>query len=121
MRVLKVTWFSRWARRQNIDDATLQRALDEIRRGLVDADLGAGLVKKRIARPGKGKSSGFRVIVAVRVGQRAFFLYGFAKNQSDNIRPSELSDFKKLATELQSYSDAYIDDLIDLGELVELE
>jgi hypothetical protein len=121
MRILKVMWFARWARHQGLGDAALRDAVDDICKGLIDADLGGGLVKKRIARAGQGKSSGYRVIIAVRVGRRACFLYGFAKNQAANIKPDALADFKKLAAELLGHPDAYIDDLIDLGELIEVE
>ena len=102
-------------------DADLRAAIGEIEAGLVDGQLGGELVKKRIARHGQGKSRGFRTIVAVRVGQRAFFLYCFAKNQRDNIKATELAALKRLASELMAYSEAELDKALERGALVEID
>src|ERR1700683_1838925 len=61
------------------------------KRGLIDADLGSGLLKQRVARAGEGRSGGYRTIIAYRAGDRAVFLYGFAKNERDNIGDDELA------------------------------
>jgi hypothetical protein len=66
-------------------------------RGLVDADLGSGLIKQRVARAGQGRSGGYRMLVAYRSRDRAVFLYGFAKNELDNIDPDELLTLKETA------------------------
>jgi hypothetical protein len=102
-------------------DADLRAAIEEIEAGLVDAQLGGELVKKRIARQGGGKRGGFRTIVAVRVGEKAFFLYCFAKNQRDDITGRELAALKRLATELMGYSEAELDKALASGALVDID
>ena len=73
--------------------------MDRARNGLVDADLGGGVIKQRIARKGGGRSGGFRTIVLFRRGERAFFVYGFAKSARENLRRDELETFRCLADE----------------------
>ena len=90
MQVFKTRWFARFARQENIADDGLREAIERAERGLVDADLGGGLIKQRVARQGQGRSSGYRVIVAYRAKDRAVFLFGFAKNELDNIGSGEL-------------------------------
>ena len=90
MRIFKTKGLVRFARRERIADARLIQAIERAERGIIDADLGVGLIKQRIARPGQGRSGGYRVIVAYRVRGRAVFLYGFAKNDLDNIGPDQL-------------------------------
>jgi hypothetical protein len=87
MKVFKSKEFIRFARREKIMDARLCEAVDRAVRGLIDADLGGGLIKQRIARPGQGRSGGYRTLMAFRIKRRAVFVYGFAKNQRDNIGP----------------------------------
>ncbi len=101
-------------------DAALCEAIDRASRGLIDADLGSGVMKQRIARPGAGKSGGFRTIILFRVGERAFFVHGFAKNEQDNIRNDELAAFKILAAELMAYDAAAIAMAIANGTLTEV-
>lgn len=87
------------SRKQSIDDATLWRAIANADRGLVDADLGGGVIKQRAARVGRGKRSGYRTIVLYRTAERALFVYGFAKNEQDNIEDADLKDYRQLADE----------------------
>jgi len=68
--------------------------------GLSSSDLGNHLFKIRVKKPNSGKSSGFRTIVVYRENDRAIFLYGFGKNERDNISTSELQHFKKLGNDL---------------------
>ena len=96
MRVFKTKWLSRFARREGIADKSLQEAIERAERGLIDADLGGGLIKQRVARAGQGRSGGYRTIVAYRVKQRAVFLYGFAKNERENIDPDELLTLREI-------------------------
>jgi hypothetical protein len=84
------------------------------------ADLGGGVIKQRIARPGKGKSGGFRTIILFRAGARAFFVHGFAKNDQDNIRDDELAAFKMLAAELAGYDDDALAKAIEAGVFMEV-
>lgn len=97
MRVFKTRWFARFARSERLDDKSLSEAIGRAARGLIDADLGGGLIKQRVARRGRGRSGGYRMIVAYRVKERAVFLYGFAKNERENIEPDELADLRLVA------------------------
>jgi hypothetical protein len=100
MRVFTVKPFGRFQRQERISDATLCQAVNDAERGQIDAELGNGLIKLRIARKGQGKRGGYRVLLAFRVEDRAVFLYGFAKNDRDNIDDDELVLFRKRAMEL---------------------
>ncbi len=88
--VFKTKWFARFARRERITDERLREAIDRAERGLVEADLGGGLIKQRVARERQGRSGGYRMLVAYRARGRAVFLYGFAKNEQENVGSDEL-------------------------------
>ncbi len=120
MRIFKNKSFARFARKARITDAVLCAAIADASRGLIDADLGGGVVKQRIARKGGGKSGGFRTIILFRIGERAFFVHGFAKNEQDNIRDDELAAFRLLAAEMLSYDDAALAKAIGNGTLTEV-
>lgn len=104
-RIFKTRWFARFARREGIADASLLDAITRAERGLIDADLGGGLIKQRVAREGKGRSGGYRTIVAYRAKRRAFFLYGFAKSDQANIGPRQLVSLRSLADHWQAEDD----------------
>ena len=89
--------------------------------GLFDADLGGGLLKKRIARPGQGKSGGYRTLVATNKGNRWVFVYGFPKNERSNIDRDEEEALKKLAAHLLSLSAQAVAQAEQAGELIEVE
>ena len=91
MRVYKTRLFAKFARRERIADRALIEAIERAGRGLIDADLGGGVIKQRVARVGQGRSGGYRTLIAVQFGERAVFLFGFAKNDRDNIDEVELS------------------------------
>ena len=97
MAVYKTKWFSRWEGKQDLNDAALCAAVEEMKRGLFEADLGSGLFKKRIARPGQGKSGGYRTLIATNRNSRWVFVYGFAKNERSNIDKDEEQALKKLS------------------------
>lgn len=120
MRVLKTKSFSRFARKAALDDASLCNAVADAERGLIDADLGGGVIKQRIARRGRGKSGGFRTVILYRRGMRAFFIYGFAKSDRANISQDELTALKELAAEMLAYDDAEITRAIESGPLIEV-
>ena len=120
MRVFKNKSFARFARKARITDALLCAALDAASRGLIDADLGGGGVKQRIARQGEGKSGGFRSIVLFQQRERAFFVHGFAKNEQDNIKDDELEAFKMLAAEMMAYDEDALAKAIANGTLTEV-
>jgi hypothetical protein len=94
VRIYKVKVFARFQRRERIDDEALAKAVRGAEAGLVDADLGGGLIKQRVARHGEGKRGGYRTVVVYRRGDLAVFLLGFAKNNRGNIDDDELEDLK---------------------------
>lgn len=120
MAVYLTRWFDRWARKQGLRTSALCVAVNEMTNGLFDADLGSGLFKKRVAKPGLGKSGGWRTLVASNRGNRWIFLYGFPKNQRSNIDVDEEEALKKLAAHLLSETAASLTQAREAGELVEL-
>jgi hypothetical protein len=98
MAIYVTRWFARWANQQGISKESLCRAVREMRAGLYEANLGGHLLKKRIARPGRGKRGGFRTLVATNFGDLYIFLYGFAKSDQENLEPDEVSELRKWAT-----------------------
>ena len=121
MRIFKTKWVARFVRRERIDDASLKDAIERAERGIIDADLGGGLIKQRVARPGRGRSGGFRMIVAYRTEERAFFLYGFAKNERENIEDNELEALRVVAAGMLVRDDAALERAKAEGELQEVE
>ncbi len=97
MRVFATKAFARFSSRLRISDASLIGAVERAGRGLVDADLGGGVIKQRVARQGKGRSGGYRTLIAFRIDDAAVFLFGFAKNERENIDARELSDWRLVA------------------------
>lgn len=97
MRVFKTKVFSRFAKRERITEKEICEAARRATKGLIDADLGGGVIKQRLARKGQGKSGGFRSIILFQRNEKMFFVYGFAKSDRDNIRKDELMAFRKLA------------------------
>jgi len=108
LRIFKDAWFCRFARREKISDATLQDAVARAEKGSIDADLGGGVIKQRIARPGQGKSGGYRTVMLFRQGELAFFVYGFAKSDRENIDADEVAGFRMLAKGYLSLSQKQI-------------
>lgn len=108
LKVYKTQIFNKWSRKEGLTDTDLLNAINEMIRGLIDADLGGGLVKKRVARPGQGKRGSYRTLLAFRKNERAFFITGFAKNERANIGPDEEVVFKKLS---KIYLDANLQEL----------
>lgn len=121
MRVFKNKAFARFADRNDIPDQELCDAMERVARGLVDADLGGGVIKQRIARKGEGKSGGFRSMVLFKENLRAIFVHGFAKKDVANVNPRELKALKKLAKIMLAYSDDQLASLLVSGILVEVK
>ena len=120
MAVCKTRWFARWARKEGLSDKALRGAVDEMAQGLFEADLGGDLLKKRIARPGQGKSGGYRTLVATNRRSRWIFVYGFAKNARSNIDPDEEAALKKLAATLLKLTPAALTKAQTAGEIVKV-
>lgn len=121
MLIFKNAWFRRFARREKITDKALREAIARAEKDTIDADLGGHVIKQRIARPGQGKSGGYRMIIFFKKGEKAFFVYGFSKSERENIDKRETDMFKKAAKELLTLSDKHIQELIENGELTEIE
>ena len=111
----------RFARKESIKDADLCEAIRIAEKGLIDADLGGGVIKQRIARAKEGKSGGYRSIILFRSGDKAFFVYGFAKSKRDNINQEELAGFKALADEMFDYDEATLTRSLNSGAIVEVK
>jgi hypothetical protein len=120
MRVFKTKVFNRWAKREGLADPSLCEAISEMLQGLVDARLGGGVVKKRVARAGEGKRGSYRTILATNLRDRWFFMFGFAKSERDNIREDELKMLRQLAAALVRMDDPAIAEARNRSELVEI-
>jgi len=96
----KTKWFDKWTKRNNVSDGELLKTLENITNNLGTADLGNGLYKTRMPRLGQGKSGGFRTIVVFKESEIAIFVFGFSKNEKENLDKDELKYFKKLAKDL---------------------
>lgn len=121
MKRLKTKWFTKWAKKNKISSDVLINAINNVIDGLSCADLGANLYKVRIARKGGGKSKGFRTLLVYKNDDKAIFLYGFAKNEQDNISKTELEMLKKLGNDLLILKNRDIEKAINSGILYLLE
>lgn len=120
-RVFKTRTFARWSRKAGLADGVLLKAVAEMTAGLVDADLGGHVYKKRVPMPGRGKSGGARTLVSADLGDRWFFLFGFEKNERDNIEASELAALQTVARALLDLQPKQLDQALAAGELMEIE
>ena len=121
MKVFKTKWFAKWADKDNITDESLFKAIIEMNNGLIDANLGGNVYKKRIAKKDKGKSGSTRTILAFKIDDKAFYIYGFAKNKKDNVDIKELEALKLLAAEFLNYTDKKLFKALEKGELMEIK
>ncbi|WP_044560160.1 type II toxin-antitoxin system RelE/ParE family toxin [Azospirillum sp. B4] len=120
MRVFKTKGVARFARRERLTDDGLREAIDRAERGIIDADLGGGLIKQRVARPGQGRSGGYRMIVAYRAAGRAVFLYGFAKSDRENIEEDELQALRTIGAIWLAAAADKIKQALENGDLQEI-
>jgi hypothetical protein len=120
LRVFKTKSFVRFARRERISDESLADAVRRAERGLIDADLGGGVIKQRVARPGQGRSGGFRVLLAYRAKARTVFLFGFAKSERDNIDDDELATLQDVGKQFLEATDAALREALAKGLLLEV-
>ncbi|KTD07224.1 type II toxin-antitoxin system RelE/ParE family toxin [Legionella jamestowniensis] len=121
MKIIKTKLFTKWANKNEVSDTALILAGKEIRDGKFEANYGGGILKKRIATKGRGKSGSVRTIVAFKKGTNCFFVYGFEKNAKSNISANEEKALKLVAKSLFDYSESEILNLIKEGVLVEVE
>ena len=119
-RVFKTRHFTRWMRKTELTDVALCSAVAEMAQDLIDADLGGGVVKKRVGLAGRGKRGGARTLVATNKGNRWFFVYGFEKNDRANISDDELDALQDIARELLSRTVGQLDAAIEDGSLQEI-
>ena len=120
MRIFKNKSFARFAHKSEISDSELCKVITDADHGLIDANLGGGVIKQRIARKGSGKSGGFRTMILFRAGELAIFVHGFAKNEVENIRPDELVAIKKLAFSMLAYREDALKQAVANGTLTEV-
>jgi hypothetical protein len=120
VRVFATKWFARFARREGISVENLLAAIERAEEGSVDADLGGGVIKQRVARRGEGRSGGYRTIIAFRAGQRAVFVFGFAKSERENIDENELDVARRLAAKWLGADSARLAKAIAEGEIKEV-
>jgi hypothetical protein len=111
---------ARFVRRERISREALLDAIARAERGLIDAELGGGLIKQRVARAGKGRSGGYRMIIAYRQAGRSFFLYGFAKSKRENIEEAQVKVIRELGAALLGAKDGQIARMIEIAELEEI-
>ena len=119
-RIFKTRQFARWMRQTELTDAALCMSVREMMAGLVDADLGGHVLKKRVAVPGRGKRGGARTLVATRRGSRWFFVYGFEKKEKANVSRAELEALQWLARELLDLTAEQLELSIQDGALQEI-
>ena len=121
MRIYKNKAFARFARKESIADETLCEAIENAEAGKIDADLGGGLIKQRIARPNEGKRGGYRTIILYKKADKAFFVFGFAKNDEANFSKDEEKAYKKMAEIMLNLTDAELRKQIKAGHITEVK
>ena len=121
IRIYANRWFAKFAAKEKISDPTLADAVHRAESGLIDADLGGGLIKQRIARQGGGKSGGYRSILIFRSGERAIFVFSFAKSDKANLSKAELKVYRKAASIMLELGDDLIETEVEAGRLVEVK
>lgn len=119
-RVFKTRHFSRWMRKTELTDKALCDAVVEMAQGLIDADLGGGVVKKRIGLAGRGKRGGARTLLATNKANRWFFVYGFEKNARANVEDDELEALRDIAASLLVRTTRQLDEAVVDGSLQEI-
>ena len=119
-RILKTRTFNRWLRKTLLTDTALLKTIDEMEQGLVDADLGGNIYKKRVALPGRGKSGSTRTLIATNRQDRWFFMFGFEKNDKENITQAELAYLQEVAQIFLGYSSDELQLAIAKGEFLEV-
>lgn len=107
-------------RKALLTDQTLCRAVREMEQGLVDVQLGGGIVKKRVPLPGRGKRGGARTLIATNHDDRWIFLVGFEKNERDDLTDEDIKSLQGLALDLLQWSPEELNRGLTEGALVEI-
>ena len=118
--IFMIKSFARFARRHGLADAVLCEAVARARGGLIDADLGMGVIKQRVARPGQGRSAGFRVIIFYQLGTSVVLVDGFAKSEKDNIGTADLKDLRDAAATVKRFTPEAVKALVDAGKWIKV-
>jgi hypothetical protein len=121
VRIFKTKWFDRFARKNDIHDSILIEAVERAENGLIDANLGNGIIKQRIARAGEGKSKGYPAVILLRKGDKAFFVAGFSKKDRDNLRQDEEADLREMAGNYLSLQESHLSELLAIGDFLEVK
>jgi len=121
MKRLSTKWFKKWSKKVKLTNDDLLVAISDLEDGLSTIDLGSHLFKVRVKREHSGKSSGFRTIIVYQEGEKAIFLYGFGKNEKENIDKAELQYFKKLGNDLLALDSEELEESIGQKTLFDLE
>ena len=121
MRILKNKPFHLWAKELGLSDASLTKTVEELSQGLYEANLGGSIYKKRVAVANQGKRGGARTIIAFKMHEKAFFIYGFSKSKKENIKRKEEDALKNLAKIYFSYNENEIEQAIKIGEFFEVK
>lgn len=120
MRVFKTKDFAKWAKKQNVTDKAIKKAVSEMQKGLIYAELGDGLCKQRLARPGQGKRGGHRTLIAFKKDDRAVFVFGFSKKDRENIDEQEEKLYRELATHFLNLTEKQINHMLTEKMLIEV-
>lgn len=121
MRIFKNQWIEKFVKKHKISDSELLEAVERADNGLIDADLGGGVIKQRIARQGQGRSGGYRSLIFFRHGEWAFFMTAFAKNDRENITDKELAELKKAAAIILAMTETDIEQAKSNGTFTEIQ
>jgi len=121
MKIFKHCRFQQWLKSERLTDEALKKAIAEIEKDLHDGNLGSGLYKKRVAMPGKGKRGSYRILLALKHEERAFFVYGFSKNAKENINEKEKAVYKDLAKKLLNLDEKTLENMVKMGSLIEVK
>ncbi len=120
-RILKRKDFTKWQTGEKLPDACLCKAVRQMESGLIDADLGGLLYKQRVARPGEGKSGGYRTLLSARMGRRYVFLFGFAKSNQANITAAEKLALQFAGEVFLNLSETALEKALQTGILMEVD
>ena len=120
MRVFKTQDFAKWAKKQSVTDKAIKKAVGEMQKGLIYAELGDGLCKQKIARSGQGKRGGHRTLIAFKKDDRAVFVFGFSKSDRDNIDEQEEKLYRELAAHFLNLTEKQINHMLSEKTLIEV-